>query len=103
MDGTLDKRIIRIKLQTKEAKKDIFINKIMMKHHGLYINEHLTPEVRDLFREARQLKKDHPSLIAVLHTSGGIIRAKKTRVGKAYSILTSADLDAFKRDIGLIA
>ena len=59
------------------------------KPFSFFVNEQLNHEMIDLYSEARKLKKDNPSHIAVLYTRDGIIRAKKTKTGRRYNIFTS--------------
>ena len=96
-----DTRGILVKFRSKETKKNIVINNLKNRTEGFYVNEQLIPDVNDLYRETRKLKKEHPSKIATLHTYDGIIRVKKKDEGKQYNILTKADLRNFKMDIGL--
>ena len=99
--GKEDKRVILVKLHNKELKFDIIKHNLQQRSEGFYISEQLTPEVNDLYREIRKLRKGNRSLIAVLHTYKGIIRAKKSHDGQCYDILTSADLEKFKKDVGI--
>ena len=101
--GKQDKRGILVKFHTKETKVEIVKNNIYTRTSGFYVNELLTREVNELFWEVRNLKKQHPDLIKILHTNNGIIKAKKTSVGKGYEIFTEQDLKKFKNDIGLVA
>ena len=98
-----DNRGILLKFHAKETKMEVVSFNLQNRTNGFYINEQLTPEVNDLYREVRKLKKDNPTKIAVLHTRDGIIRVKKTRTGVQNDILTQADLERFKTNIGLSA
>ena len=98
-----DNRGILLKFHAKETKMEVVSFNLQNRTNGFYINEQLTPEVNDLYREARKLKRDNPSKIAVLHTRDGIIRIKKTRTGVQNDILTKADLERFKTNVGLSA
>ena len=99
--GSPDNRGILVKLHRKESKVNIMTHTLATKPSGFFVNEQLTREMIDLYREARKLKKDNPSHIAVLYTRDGIIRAKKTKTGRRYDIFTRAELEKFKQDIGL--
>ena len=67
------------------------------------MNEYLTWEVKDIYRDMRRLKKEHPAHIAVLYARDGIIRANKAKTGLRYDIITRSDLEKFKLYIGLSA
>ena len=101
--GSPDHRSILVKFHSKETKENIVTNTITTKPPGLYVNELLTREVNDIYRDMRRLKKENPNYIAVLYTRDGIIRARKARTGRRYDITTRSDLEKFKQDIGLSA
>ena len=99
--GAEDRRGILVKLHSKQTKEQIVTNNISTRTPDLFINELLTREVSELYRELRKLKRDHSSHIAILHTKDGIIRAKKTRTGRRFDIFTREDLDNFKKAVGI--
>ena len=96
-----DHRGILVKFQCKETKVQIIQHNIRTRTPDFFINELLTREVNELYRELRKLKKENRSHIAVLHTNDGIIRAKKSKTGSTHNIFTREDLETFKSVIGL--
>ena len=98
-----DNRSILVKFHSKETKVNIVTSTVTTKLPGLYVNELLTREVNDIYRDMRRLKKEHPTHIAVLYTRDGIIRAKKAKTGRRYDITTRSDLEKFKHYIALPA
>ena len=99
--GNTDKRRIILKLADRNQKKDLMAACIAMKVRGLYINEELTPEVNSLFYDLRQLRKNNSNSFFRLYTRDGVIKVKRTEVGKVYNIVTKEQLETFKHEAGL--
>ena len=99
--GVMDRRAICLKFTSKETKENVVKGSVRRRTVGFYVNEKLTPEVNELYREMRKLKKDYPSYVAILHTNEGVIKVRKTRTGKMFDILTRSDLENFKKTIEL--
>lgn len=95
-----DKRGILVKFHSKETKFQIM--RARKKGSGLFINEQLTREINDLFYKVRTLKKNNKNNLGILYTYNGIIKARKTAVGKTYDIFTEDDLMKVKSAFGIV-
>ena len=94
------KRSIIIRLTRRDLKREIVSNCISSKPN-IFVNEQLTERRRNIFNRLRIIRQHHYGLIKTLRVNDGIIKTKKTEVGKMYYIKNEENLREFIQDIGL--
>ena len=91
---------ILIEVASQDVKNYLMKNSTVLKPSDFFLNELLTKTVNNVFYRMRQIKRETDQ-IASLFTRDGIIKVKKQKTGRAYDILTEADMNKFLRDAGL--
>ena len=97
---TLDKRPLKIRVADRVTKYELQKTFRTTKPNGLFISEELTKTRNTIFFKLRKLKKstDIPKYV---WTNDGIIKCKKTPVGKTYNIENEEDFNKFLSDCNI--
>ena len=94
------KRSIIVRLTRRDLKKEIKSSCILSRPN-IFVNEQLTEKRRNIFNRLRIIRQHHYEYVKVLRVNDGIIKARKTDVGKMYFIKNEDNLKEFIQDIGL--
>ena len=83
---------IIVKFVSRKVRNTVYSARRLLRGSGIYINEDLTSNVADLYRQARLMLKQ--KLIFGCWTSGGMLYAKKTRESEPIRLATKTDLQS---------
>ena len=89
-----DFRPIKLRITDDECRHDLLQSFIRVKPR-MYLNESLTPQRRSLFHKTRQIRRDHPQLIAQTFTRDGVIYVKRIARGTKVAIKSERNLMIF--------
>ena len=98
--GRLDKRPILVEVKHIESKRTLVQEVLKKKPRDFFISELLPEDTNSLFYKLRKIKRETGN-IQVLYTKDGVIRARKTKQGKLFEILTENDLSDFLSQAGI--
>ena len=94
---TLDKRPLKIRVADRATKYELQKTFRTTKPNGLFISEELTKTRNTLFFKLRKLKKA-TEIPKYVWTNDGVIKCKKSPVGKTYNIENEEDFNKFLSD-----
>ena len=98
--GQMDRRPIIVEVKTIESKR-MMVNEVLKKKPSdFYISELLPEDTNNLFYRLRKIKRETRK-IQVLYTKDGVIKARKTKEGRLFEILTESDLNGFLSAAGI--